>query len=103
MAALLLADREEVERAVERYARAQVFGCAVHSRWFEDVYGRRMAAAAKALPPETVAAAEGRGRERDPWATVVELLAEWVGEDNEAWRGREITPKGWENEQSGQS
>jgi len=47
-----------------------------NSRWFEDVAGREIAAAAEALPPEVVAAAQERGRARDLWATVEELLDE---------------------------
>ena len=47
-----------------------------HSVWFEDVYGKQIAAAAKGLPPEVVAAAQERGRARDLWATAEELLEE---------------------------
>jgi hypothetical protein len=82
--ACLLADRSgrstpDVERAVELYALAARYPFVAHSRWFEDVAGRHIAAAAEALPPEVVAAAQERGRERDLWATVEELLAELEG------------------------
>jgi hypothetical protein len=51
-----------------------------NSRWFEDVAGRHIAAAAAAqLPPDAVAAAQERGRVRDLWATVEQLLAELEG------------------------
>jgi tetratricopeptide (TPR) repeat protein len=74
--ALALADRGEVERAVQVYALATRYGMVANSRWFEDVAGRQIAAAAVALPPDVVAAAQERGRAGDPWATVQELLVE---------------------------
>jgi predicted ATPase/uncharacterized protein HemY len=74
--ALLLADRGEVERAVELYALAGQYPLVACSRWFEDVAGRQIAAIAETLPSEVVTAARERGRARDPEATVVELLAE---------------------------
>jgi hypothetical protein len=47
-----------------------------NSRWFEDLAGNEMAAAAAQLPPDVAAAAQERGRARDLWETVAELLAE---------------------------
>jgi predicted ATPase len=79
---LLLADEGEVERAVELYALASQCPFVANSRWFEDVAGRHVAAAAASLPPEAVAAAQERGRARDPWATAQELLVE-LGECDE--------------------
>jgi predicted ATPase len=76
MAALLLADGGRVERAVELYALASRYPHVANSRWVEDVAGKHIAAAATTLPPEVVAAAQERGRARDLWATVEELLAE---------------------------
>jgi tetratricopeptide (TPR) repeat protein len=73
--ALLLVDQGEVERAVELYALASRYPLVANSRWFEDIAGRHIAAAAQ-LPPDVVAAAQERGRARDLWATVEELLAE---------------------------
>jgi tetratricopeptide (TPR) repeat protein len=75
--ALLLADRGEVERAVELYGLASRYEFVANSRWFEDVAGRYIAEAAATLPPEVVAAAQERGRARDIDATVAELLAEF--------------------------
>jgi tetratricopeptide (TPR) repeat protein len=75
-AASLLADQGEVERAVEVYALASRYPFVANSRWFEDVAGKHVAAAAAALPPEVVAAAQKRGRARDPWVTADELLIE---------------------------
>jgi predicted ATPase/DNA-binding SARP family transcriptional activator len=76
VAALLMADRGMVERAVELYALASRWGLVAHSRLFQDVYGRHIDAAAAALPPEVVDAAQERGRASDPWAAVEELLDE---------------------------
>ena len=77
--ALLLVDRGEVERAVELYGLASRYPHVANSRWFEDVAGRHIAAAATVLPPDAVAAAQERGRARDLWDTVKELLAELAG------------------------
>jgi hypothetical protein len=83
-AALLLADRGQTERAVELYALAARHPFVANSRWFEDVAGREIAALAESLPPDVVAAAQERGRGRDLWATVRELLIELEGE-GDAW------------------
>jgi predicted ATPase/DNA-binding SARP family transcriptional activator len=77
--ALLLADEGQVERAVELYALASCDPLVANSRWFEDVAGRHIAAAAASLPPEVVTAAQERGRARDLDATVAELLEELGG------------------------
>jgi predicted ATPase/DNA-binding SARP family transcriptional activator len=77
VAALLLMGDREVERAVELYALASRYPFVAHSRWFEDVAGKHIAAAAQALPPDVVAAAQERGRALDLWATAEELLAEF--------------------------
>ena len=73
-AALLLLDQGETERAVELYALASRYAVVAHSRWFEDVAGRQINDAAVALPPDLAAGAQERGRARDLWATVRELL-----------------------------
>ena len=73
---LSLVDQGRQAQAVELYALALRYPLAAHSRWFEDVAGRHIAAAAATLPPDVVAAAQERGRARDPWAAVKELLAE---------------------------
>jgi tetratricopeptide (TPR) repeat protein len=74
--ALLLADQDEKELAVELYALALRDPIVANSRWFEDVAGKHIAAIAATLPPEVVAAAQERGRARDLDATVAELLVE---------------------------
>jgi len=75
-AALLLTHLGKVERAVELYALASRYPFVANSRWFEDVVGSRIAAAAAPLPPDVVAAAQKRGRTRDLAATVKELLTD---------------------------
>jgi DNA-binding SARP family transcriptional activator len=74
LAALLSIKEEKLEQAVEFYALASRYPLVANSRWYEDVIGRHIAAAAAALPPETVKAAQERGRTRDLEATVQELL-----------------------------
>jgi tetratricopeptide (TPR) repeat protein len=78
--ALLLADQGQVERAGELYALASRHPLVANSRWFEEVAGRHIAAAAQTLPPDVAAAARERGRASDLWATARELLAE-LGQD----------------------
>ena len=74
--ALLLVDRGEVERAVEIYALAKQYPFVEKSRWFEDIAGRELNAAAESLPPAVVSAARERGRGRDVWESAAELLGE---------------------------
>jgi len=74
--ALLLIDEGETERAIELYALASRYPFVANSRWFEDVAGRQIAAAAAALPLEMVQAAQEHGRARDLDATVKELAIE---------------------------
>ena len=74
--ALLRLDQGEVERAIELYALARRYPYVAKSRWFEDVAGKHIAAAAADLPAGVVAAAQERGRARDLGATVQDLLAE---------------------------
>ena len=76
LAALLLADQGEAERAVEVHALAMNYPFVANSKWFEDVAGKQIGAVAATLPPGVVAAARERGRVRDVGATVAELLAE---------------------------
>ena len=75
-AAFWLAEIGQTERAVEVYALALRYLYIANSRWFQDVYGPPLAAAAASLPPEVVREAQARGRARDLAATVRELLAE---------------------------
>jgi tetratricopeptide (TPR) repeat protein len=74
--ALLFLDDGAPERAVELYALTSRYPYVANSRWFADIAGDEIAAAAEALPPEVVAAARERGRARDLWTTVEELQEE---------------------------
>jgi tetratricopeptide (TPR) repeat protein len=74
--ALLMVDSGQVARAVELYALALTFPYVANSRWFEDIAGREIASASASLYPEMVDAAKERGRARDRWVTVEELLEE---------------------------
>jgi tetratricopeptide (TPR) repeat protein len=76
-AALLLADRGSVERAIEVYSLALCHPYVANSQWFEDVASKHIVAAAATLPPDVVAAAQERGRAQDLWATAEELLSEF--------------------------
>ena len=76
MAATLSAAQGKPEQAVELYALASCHPYIANSRWFADVAGRDIEAVAEKVPPEVVAAAQERGRMRDLWATVEELLTE---------------------------
>jgi tetratricopeptide (TPR) repeat protein len=75
-AALIMLDRGKPERAVETYESVRRFRTVADSRWFEDVAGKHIAAAAATLPPDMVAAAQERGRTQDPWAVAQELSIE---------------------------
>jgi hypothetical protein len=74
--ALLLAADGEKERAVELYALASRYPLVSQSRWFADVVGRQITAAADTLPADQVAVLQEHGRARDLEATVAELLSE---------------------------
>jgi tetratricopeptide (TPR) repeat protein len=78
--ALILADQDEKERAVELYALVSSYPVVANSRWFEDVAGRHIAAVAATLPPEVVTAAQERGKAQDPWTT-----AEGLADEIEGW------------------
>jgi tetratricopeptide (TPR) repeat protein len=77
--ALILLDSGELERAAELYAVASCHPFVAHSHWFDEVVGQPLAAAARTSSPQTVAAAQGRGRARDLQATLEELLVEFAG------------------------
>jgi len=77
--ALYLVAQGETASAVELYALATRYPYVANSRWFEDVAGRQIEAAARGLPPEVVAAAQARGQARDLDQTMQELLVELEG------------------------
>jgi tetratricopeptide (TPR) repeat protein len=74
LAALLLIDKGELERAVEIYALAERHPIVTNSRWFADVAGQQIANAAALLSPEMVTAAQARGRGQELRQTVQTLL-----------------------------
>jgi len=75
-AALFLAREGQSEQAVEIYEVACTFPHVANSRLFDDVVGNEIGALADSLAQEVAEAARQRGRERDPWETAGELLAE---------------------------
>jgi predicted ATPase len=79
VAALLLVDRGQAEKAVETYAVASSYAFVARSCWFKDIAGHHITVAASELPPDVVAAAQERGRARDLWATAKELQEELGG------------------------
>jgi hypothetical protein len=74
--ALLLLDAGGAERAVELYALATRYPIVGNSRWFQELAGLQITAAADLLPPEVAVAAQERGQNRDLDATVAKLLVE---------------------------
>jgi hypothetical protein len=76
LAALLLADQGQIERAVEVYALAVRYPFVANSEWVEAVFGRPLATIAADLSAAQVAAAQERGQNREAWSTVAELVAE---------------------------
>jgi hypothetical protein len=74
--ALLFANQDEPERAVELHALAFRYPYFGNSQYRKYTIGRHIAAATANLPPEVVAAAQERGRQRDLFATAKELLSE---------------------------
>ena len=75
-AALLLADDEELEHAVELAALAKRESPSGHILWAPALWGGQFAAVATRLPADVAALAQARGQARDLWATAQELLAE---------------------------
>jgi hypothetical protein len=74
--ALLLADDEEPERALELYALTERELAPRDDAWSKAVARQELSMIAAALPADVAVAAQGRGRARDLWATAQEQLAE---------------------------
>ena len=79
--ALLLVDDGQRQRGVELYALVSSHGYVANSVWFDDVVGKEIAAIAETLPTDVVSAAQKRGKARDLWMTVEELLEEFEALD----------------------
>jgi len=75
-AALLVAKKGKVERAVHLYEMASKHPFVGKSQWYTEVVGNRIEEMAKSLPFEVVETARQRSREKDPWKAAEELLAE---------------------------
>jgi predicted ATPase len=73
-AALLMAHLGDPEVAIELWALLSRYPLISDAQLSQDIVGRHIALAAAALPPETVAAAEERGRTRDLNAAATEML-----------------------------
>jgi DNA-binding SARP family transcriptional activator/predicted ATPase/tetratricopeptide (TPR) repeat protein len=76
VAALLLTDLGQHERAVEVYEVALQFPHVANARLFEDLIGKEIKVVEAELPPQVVEEAKSRGRELDPWETMEELHQE---------------------------
>ncbi len=77
---LLWVEEGKLERSAELHALAARYPYFTNSVYFQDLLRQPLAALSNTLPPEVAAAAEQRGRQRDLWATINELLGEF-GED----------------------
>jgi tetratricopeptide (TPR) repeat protein len=82
--ALWLGGQGDPARAVALYTLACQHPGLANSRWFDDVYGRPIAALSEQLPTEVVAAAQARGRSLDLWQTAAGLLEELSAEVGQA-------------------
>jgi tetratricopeptide (TPR) repeat protein len=74
--ALWVGGQGDPARAVALYTLASQHPAMANSRWFDDVYGRSIAALSEQLAAEVVAAAQARGRSMDLWQTAAGLLEE---------------------------
>ena len=74
--ALLLAEQDEVEWAIELYATVAKYPIVANSHLRQDLAHPRITALAAMLPPAVVAAARSRGEANDLWATANALLPE---------------------------
>ena len=81
LAALLLADAGQPERAIELHALAWRYPRIANSRWFYDIAGQELEALAASLPPAVAAAAQERGRALDLFTTAQELVNYFGGEE----------------------
>jgi tetratricopeptide (TPR) repeat protein len=73
-AATVLAARGQARQAVELYALVTRHPYAANSPWFEDVYGRVVAQAARTVDPAVIAAAQARGQTLDLWQAARDLV-----------------------------
>jgi tetratricopeptide (TPR) repeat protein len=76
LAALLALDSGEIEQAIELYALASRYPLVANNRWFDDLVGNQIAAAAVTLPAPILQAAQQRGQSLDLWETAQGLVLE---------------------------
>ncbi len=77
---LILVEEGKLERAVELFALASLYPFFTNSAFIQDLVREPFAALFRSLSPEVAAAAQQRGRLRDLWATIDELLVEFGGD-----------------------
>ena len=94
-AAVCLAGEGQTERAVELYSLAARHPYVGNSQFRYDIAGKHIAATAASLPPETVAAAQARGRARDLRLTVAELVSEFCRADRDECRDLPLADDTW--------
>jgi len=75
--ALLLAKRGNLKHAVEIHALVMRYPWIANSQWNQDIIVRPLTTLTASLSPETIAAAQKRGRARNLEETVQELVAEF--------------------------
>ena len=74
LAAYLTATQGEPEQGLTLYAVAQQNPFIANSRWMADVVGERITAVTQTLSPETIAAAQAKGKTLDMWQTAKLVL-----------------------------
>ena len=64
----------EVEQGIELYSLISRYDFVANSKWFEDIFGKQIAAMAVNLTPEIIQAAQERAQSLDVWQTAHALL-----------------------------
>ena len=77
---LFLVQEGKIDLAQELYALASLYPFFTNTAFIQDLVREPFIALSNEVQPEVVAAAEQRGRQRDLWATIDELLVEFSGE-----------------------
>lgn len=91
--ALLLVRKGDLEVAIELWTLLSRYPLISAGQLFEDTVGRKLADAAAALPPETVAAAEERGLARQLNTTAAEMLAKLGQQRRVSRQGTDSRPR----------
>ena len=72
--AVWLGSQGELEKALEIYELAAGQPVFANSAWFHDLFGKNITACTEGLPDEIASAARERGRQRELWPSLEELL-----------------------------